>query len=111
MSFLDDIGHWIGNIDLGDVANYATGGPIGVGLASLGFPNPGQLFGGKSAPGMPALLAPPLPPDATDEEIRKAVLAQRRRLLLGQGVGSTFVSGPMGDPSGIATATSSAGGF
>jgi hypothetical protein len=52
-----------------------------------------------------------LPPDATDEAIKQSVLMQRRRLLVGQGMGSTFISGPMGDASAVSTSKSTAGGY
>src|SRR3954451_10212445 len=93
-------------------------------VTSIAFPVPylankflgGQVagalgLGGSDSQAAQPLIPPPLPPDATDEEIRKAVLMQRRRLLLGQGQGSTFISGSMGDLGSFSTTKSSAGGF
>jgi hypothetical protein len=103
MGFFGDIGDFFGDAaKIG--ANFTIGAPL-VLARRLG------LLGGDDAAAGPPLIPPPLPPDATDEQIRQAVLFQRRRLLLGQGMASTFLSGPLGDPSAVATTKSSAGGF
>lgn len=55
--------------------------------------------------------APPAAPDATDLAVQNARLQARRRLMLGQGTGGLFVSGPLGDTSAFSTTTRSAGGM
>jgi len=102
LSFFDDIG--LGDI-LGAGLNFTLGAPL------LAYKGLSSVLGGDSTPALAPLLAPPPVPDATDEEIKQAVLMQRRRLLVGQGIGSTFISGPMGDASGFATSKSTAGGY
>lgn len=53
---------------------------------------------------------PPLPPDLTDEQVQKARAAMVRRALMGQGLGSTFLTGPLGDLSLAPTSPSGLGG-
>lgn len=56
------------------------------------------IFGAPQKQAPPAaIIAPPPPPDPTDDAIRRARLAARRRALIGAGIGSTFISGPLGD--------------
>ncbi|HEY2848361.1 MAG TPA: hypothetical protein VGI97_00660 [Gemmatimonadaceae bacterium] len=97
-SFTDVLGTIVAPVPF--LANKLSGGALANMLGLGGGDIPAQQ-----------LIAPPLPADATDEEIRKAVLMQRRRLLVGQGQGSTFISGSMGDPSPFSTSKSGAGGF
>lgn len=98
MSFLDD---------LGSVASFAFPASIGASL----FAKNALLGGSDSLPGLGTPPTPPPPPDLTDEAVRQAALAQRRRLLAGQGLGSMFLSGPLGDMSAVSTSTPSAGGI
>jgi hypothetical protein len=44
----------------------------------------------------PDIAPPPPPPDLTDELVRRATSAQRLRQLMQQGLGSSFLTGPMG---------------
>jgi hypothetical protein len=45
---------------------------------------------------LPNPAAAPPPPDLTDIAVQQAQAAQRRRILAQQGIGSTFLTGPMG---------------
>lgn len=54
--------------------------------------------------------APPPAPDMTDQVVMMARLAARRRSMMGEGLESTFISGPLGDMSSVPTNTPSAGG-
>lgn len=51
---------------------------------------------GNSAP--KADEPPPPVPDLTDETIKAARSAARRRLMMGQGLSQSFLTGPLGDP-------------
>lgn len=44
----------------------------------------------------PAVTAPPSPPDLTDDAVRRARLAASQRAGIGQGMDSTFLTGPLG---------------
>jgi hypothetical protein len=57
------------------------------------------LFGGDAPPAPDKIAAPPPPPDLTDVAVRQARMAARRRALGGQGLSSTYLSGPLGDMS------------
>jgi hypothetical protein len=54
---------------------------------------------------------PPAPPDMTDEEVQKARAAMVRRQLMGQGMASTFLTGPLGDLTSAPILKQSAGGM
>lgn len=53
---------------------------------------------------------PPPPPDIADPEVLQARLFARRRAMLGAGMDSTFLTGPLGDMSAVPTSASLAGG-
>jgi hypothetical protein len=99
------------DIDLGDVVNYAAGGVPGFIMGKVGLPNPGDLLFPPDPPQPKALTPPPPVPDATDQAVRLARLSQRRRQMIGEGIGQTFFSGPLGDQSKPATAKPALGGY
>jgi hypothetical protein len=107
------------DIDLGDVVNFAAGGLPGLvggkALGALGLPSPGGFLADTlfppDAPQPKALTPPPPVPDATDQAVRLARLSQRRRQMIGEGIGQTFFSGPLGDQSKPATAKPALGGY
>lgn len=45
---------------------------------------------------IPKIAPPPAPPDLTDELVQRAGIAQRLRNMASQGIGSTFLTGPVG---------------
>jgi hypothetical protein len=104
-------------LDIGDIADFVIGGGVPGWLARkvTGLPGPSELakdlFGGTDAPKIDPPVAPPPPPDLTDQAVRLAKLAQRRRLMAGQGLGSTFISGPLGDGSAPSTSKPVLGGY
>lgn len=93
MSFLDDIGDFIGGA-ANAVPGWAEAAFLPLGVTAEAAK---QLFGGS--PNIPpaAALAVPPPPDPTDEALKKARLAARGRALTGMGIGQTFLTGPLGD--------------
>lgn len=54
---------------------------------------------------------PPVPPDLTDEAVQQARIATRKRLLMGSGLQSTFLTGPLGDLSKPPSAAPKASGY
>lgn len=62
-------------------------------------------IGGDDIPAPEKIPAAPPPPDFTDAAVRAARLSARRRALSGAGMSSTFLSGPLGDPTDPLTRT------
>jgi hypothetical protein len=62
-------------------------------------------------PGLDTTPPPPPPPDMTDDLVQKARASMVRRQLMGQGMASTFLSGPLGDLTSAPTLKQSAGGM
>lgn len=71
---------------------------------AIGVANPTVALNGLVAdkltpqdPGAPPVATPPPPPaDPTDDLVRRARLAAQQRAGVGQGIDSTFLTGPMG---------------
>jgi len=63
-----------------------------------------------AAKGLPPLEQPPVPPDLSDELVRRAAALQRMRQAMGQGIGSTFLTGPLGLTTPAPTAMPQLGG-
>lgn len=91
-----------------DAALFAVNPLAGQALAA------GKALGGMlSGPDIPneKIPTPPPAPDLTDQAVKQARLAARRRVLIGQGMGGTFLSGPLGDPSAPPTRAATLSGY
>jgi hypothetical protein len=96
-------------IDFGDILDVLN--PLGYAADKLGLPTVKGLFGGGDDPKEPKITPPPPAPDLTDEMVRKARLSQRRRLTLGEGIGQTFFTGPLGDTAAPTTSAPKLGAY
>ncbi len=68
----------------------------------------GNVFGPPPLAIAPA--APAADPSLTDDLVTKAAAAAKRRASMGTNLASTFLTGPLGDISGVPTSKPSAAG-
>ncbi len=104
------------DIDVGDVI-HAVANPIDYGLSKIGLgsPIPGLVkdklgLNGQGVPSLPPLETSPPPQDLSDELVQRAAIARRLRNLMQQGIGSTFLTGPLGLTTPAPTAVPQLGG-
>lgn len=107
--------------DTGDIvdigAGIATGGASYVYKKATGSDVPGAALikkiagAGPDAAAPPELPPPPPSPDLSDELVQRAATVRRLRMLMSQGIGSSFLTGSGGLTGPAPTSRPGLGGF
>jgi hypothetical protein len=96
MGFVEDAANWVWDNKGEIVADVFTGGMYTLNKEAINY---GQDLLNPEHPPKPGEPPPlPAPPDLTDEVLREAMFAEKQDLGLGRTRKSTFLTGPLGDP-------------